>query len=93
VAVFAMTGATPEACRVEQAALLRQAAAACAAGGAPLYRTTVLTEAEALPLAGFPRRLPRGVDRCFLGVPDVLSRTFSARARAVLYLRAFWRPR
>jgi hypothetical protein len=93
VVVFAMTGTTPDACRVEQAAILRQAAAACAAGGTPLFRTAVLAEAEALPLAAFPRRLPRGVDRCFLGVPDVLSRTFSARARTVLYLRAFWRPR
>jgi hypothetical protein len=92
VLVFPMSGVTPQAHLADQASILRQAAAACAAGGTPLFRTAVLTEAEALPLAGFPARLPRGVDRCLLGVPDSLSRTFSATARAILYLRAFWRP-
>jgi hypothetical protein len=49
-----------------------------------------LAEGEALPLVAFPRRFPRGVDRCFLGVPEALARTFSARARALIYLRGFW---
>jgi hypothetical protein len=93
VTVTAMSGATAADCRVEQAAILRQAAAACASGATPLYRTVVLAEAEVLPLAGVPRHFPRGVDRCLLGVPDVLARTFSARARALLYLRTFWTPR
>jgi hypothetical protein len=92
VLVLPMSGATPQACRAEQAAILRQAAAACAAGATPLFRTAVLAEGEVFPLAGFPHRLPRGVDRCLLGVPDVLSRAFSPKARALLYLRAFWRP-
>lgn len=91
--VFALAGATPEACALEQAAILRQTAAACAAGGTPLFRTAVLSEGEALPMAGFPGRLPRGVDRALLGLPEVLARSFSTRARALLYLRAFWRAR
>jgi hypothetical protein len=93
IVVVPMTGATPAACAVEQAALLRQASAACARGGRPLYRTALLTEGEVLPLLGVPFRPPRGVDRCLLGAPEVLTRTFSARARAALYLRAFWSPR
>jgi hypothetical protein len=92
VLVLPMSGATPQACSGEQASILRQAAAACATGGTPLFRTAVLAEGEAVPLAGFPHRLPRGIDRCLLGVPDVLSRAFSRKARALLYLRAFWRP-
>jgi hypothetical protein len=93
IVVVPMTGATPGACAVEQAALLRQAAAACAGGGTPLYRTALLVEGEVLPLLGFPHRPPRGVDRCLLGAPEALCRTFSASARAALYLRAFWSPR
>jgi hypothetical protein len=92
VLVLPMAGRTANATRGDQAAILRQAAAACAAGGTPLFRTAVLTEAEALPLAGFPTRLPRGIDRCLLGVPDSLSRGFSSKARALLYLRTFWGP-
>jgi len=93
VTVVPMSGATTAACRADQAAILRQAAAACAAGGTPLFRTAVLTEDEAFPLAGLPARLPRGVDRALLGVPEALARTYSPKARALLYLRAFWRPR
>jgi hypothetical protein len=91
--VVPMSGATTAACRADQAAILRQAAAACTAGGTPLFRTAVLTEDEAFPLAGLPARLPRGVDRAVLGVSEALARTYSPRARALLYLRAFWRPR
>jgi hypothetical protein len=93
IVVVTMTGATPAACAGEQAALLRQAAAACASGGTPLYRTALLAEGEVLPLLGMPHRPPRGVDRCLLGAPEALCRTFSGRARATLYLRAFWSPR
>jgi hypothetical protein len=88
--VMSLPGSTPVACLAEQATILRRAAAACARGGAPLYRTAVLAEGEVLPLVGLPRRTPRGVDHCFLGVSEALSRTFSARARALLYLRGFW---
>jgi hypothetical protein len=90
VLVTPLPGTTPLASLPEQAALLRRAAAACARGGTPLFRTAVLAEGEALPLVTFPRRPPRGVDRCFLGVPDALARTFSAQARALIYLRGFW---
>jgi hypothetical protein len=90
VVVVSLPGTTPLASLAEQANILLRAAAACARGGAPLYRTAVLAEDEALPLVGLPRRTPRGVDRCFLGVSEALSRTFSARARAYLYLRGFW---
>jgi hypothetical protein len=92
VVIFPMSGPTPEACFVEQAAILRQAASACARGGTPLFRTVALAEPEVMPLAGLSARLPRGIDRCLIGVPDVLARTFSLGARAVLYWRAFWRP-
>lgn len=93
VTVFPLAGGTAQASRVEQAAILRRAAAACARGGRPLFRTAALAEGEALPLAGFPMRLPRGVDRALLGVPEALCRFWAAPARAVLYLRGFWRPR
>jgi hypothetical protein len=88
--VVSLPGTTPLACLAEQATILRRASAACARGGTPLFRTAVLAEDEALPLVSVPRRTPRGVDRCFLGVSEALSRTFSARARALLYLRGFW---
>jgi hypothetical protein len=88
--VVSLPGTTPLGCLVEQAAILRRASAACARGGTPLFRTAVLAEDEALPLVSVPRRTPRGVDRCFLGVSEALSRTFSAKARAFLYLRGFW---
>jgi hypothetical protein len=90
VVVVWLPGTTPIACLAEQATILRRAAAACARGGAPLYRTAVLAEGEVLPLVGLPRRTPRGVDGCFLGVSEALSRTFSTPARAFLYLRGFW---
>jgi hypothetical protein len=91
VVIFPMSS-TPLATFGEQASVLLQAAEACRRKRTPLFRTAALSEPEVLPLAGFPSRLPRGVDRCFIGVPDALSRHFSARARAILYLRAFWRP-
>ena len=91
VVVVPLPGTTALGCLAEQAAIVRLAAGACARGEAPLFRTAVLAETEALPLVGFPRQLPAGVDRCFLGVPELLARTFSVTARASLYLRALWR--
>jgi hypothetical protein len=88
--VVSLPGTTPLASLAEQATILRRASAACARGGTPLFRTAVLAEDEALPLVSVPSRTPRGVDRCILGVSEALSRTFSARARAFLYLRALW---
>jgi hypothetical protein len=91
VVIFALTG-TPLATLADQASVLLQAAEACRRNRTPLFRTAALSEPEVLPLAGIPPRLPRGVDRCFIGVPEALSRNFSARARVLLYLRGFWRP-
>jgi hypothetical protein len=93
VLVFPISAPTPEASAPDQAAILRHTAAACAARATPLFRTAVLSEPEVLPLAALPGRFPRGVDRCLLGVPDLLARTFAPTTRALLYLRAFWRPR